>query len=495
MPSVKSLVAWGGHAAFALLAVTVASCTQLDRTAHRSPTNRPNVIVILADDLGYADLGVQGCTDVPTPRIDSLAANGIRFTNGYVSCPVCSPTRAGFMTGRYQQRFGHEFNPGPVALADPKFGLPLTEVTIADRMRALGYATGMVGKWHLGYKPEFHPLHRGFDEFFGFIGGAHNYIDEPGKGDATNPILRGTQPVDEREYTTLAFAREAAAFIDRHAKEPFFLYVPFNAVHAPLQGLDAYRARFASIDDDRRRTYAAMLAAMDDAVGRILDVLRERQLEENTLIVFFSDNGGPTPSTTSRNDPLSGFKGSVLEGGIRIPFIIQWKGHLRAGVVCDVPIISLDICPTAVAAAGGTIPADAHLDGVNLLPYLTGERTDAPHDRLFWRYGHQWAVRVGDWKLLQMGASPALYNLGEDISEKNDLSAKMPDKVNELKAVYDAWNAQLMEPLWQVPRPAATTTSAPSKPQARNLRQRSERRRARQARPGATRPATRTAGE
>src|SRR6266542_2102292 len=196
---------------------------------------KPNILLIVADDLGYAELGVQGNKDIPTPNVDSIARNGVRFTSGYVSCPVCSPTRAGLNTGRYQQRFGHEFNPGPEEAAETQFGLPLTETTLAARMKALGYSTGMVGKWHLGYRPELHPQKRGFDEFFGFLGGAHPYLSNGRKGGA---ILRGTEPVEEREYLTDAFAREALAFIDRHHREPFFLYLPFNAVHAPMQTID-----------------------------------------------------------------------------------------------------------------------------------------------------------------------------------------------------------------------------------------------------------------
>ncbi|MEW6211032.1 MAG: sulfatase-like hydrolase/transferase, partial [Acidobacteriota bacterium] len=331
-----------------------------------TPARRPNILLIVADDLGYADLGVQGCKDIPTPNIDSIARGGVRFTNGYVSCPVCSPTRAGLMTGRYQQRFGHEFNPGPAAQAEEDFGLPLSEVTLAYRLKALGYATGMFGKWHIGYKPEMHPMRRGFDEFFGFLGGAHSYIN-PNERRA-NPILRGNEVISERSYLTEAFAREAVSFIERHHNESFFLYLPFNAVHAPMQATEKYRSRFASITDERRRTFAAMLSAMDDAVGQVLARLRELKLEENTLIFFISDNGGPTLQTTSRNDPLRGYKGQVLEGGIRIPFLIQWKGRVPAGKVYDRPVISLDIHPTALAAAGGKITGELKLDGRNLLP-------------------------------------------------------------------------------------------------------------------------------
>lgn len=428
-----------------LVAAVLMFCSLRIATAAES-ARKPNIIVIVSDDHGYAEIGVQGCQDVPTPRIDSLAKNGVRCTNGYVSCPVCSPTRAGLMTGRYQQRFGHEFNPGPALAADATFGLPLTETTLAERLKSLGYATGMVGKWHLGYRPEFYPTKRGFDEFFGFLGGAHPYLGERRDG---NPIMRGTTPVEEKEYLTDAFGREAVAFIEKHKAEPFFLYLAFNAVHNPLEATEKYLQRFPSLSG-KRRTFAAMLSALDDNVGRVLDKLRELKLEENTLIFFVADNGGPTPNTTSRNDPLRGTKGQVYEGGIRVPFLVQWKGQLPAGKVYEQPVIALDIFPTAVAAAGGNIAPEWKLDGVNLLPYLKGEKMGVPHAALFWRFGEQYAVRQGDWKLLKTprGTKPELYNLAEDIGEKSDLAEKYPDQVKQLSDVYNAWNAQLQPPRW-----------------------------------------------
>ena len=387
-------------------------------------TNRPNILVILADDLGYGELTCQGNPQIPTPQIDSIAKNGIRFTSGYVTCPVCSPTRAGLMTGRYQQRFGFEFLLGRADQAG-SFGLPAAEKTIAEYLKTAGYATGAFGKWHLGYKPQFHPMQRGFEEYFGFLGGAHDYLQANGSGkpDRGNPIMRGTTKVNTITYTTEEFGKEAAAFIENHRDKPWFVYLPFNAVHMPLEAPAKYKQRFASIKDDKRRTFAGMVSAMDDAVGVVLAKLREHKLEDNTLIVFLSDNGGPTGTTTSRNDPLSGGKQHVLEGGIREPFMVQWKGHLPAGKVDDRPIISLDILPTVLAAAGVPAPADAKLDGLNLLPYLTGENTGAPHEALFWRYGGKRAVRMGDWKITDDGDGPKLYNLAKDIAEKHDLRA------------------------------------------------------------------------
>jgi arylsulfatase A-like enzyme len=413
---------------------------------------RPNVILIISDDQGYADVGYQGMKDIPTPNIDALARSGVRFSNGYVSCPVCSPTRAGLMTGRYQQRFGFEFNPGPGGYT-AEFGLPLDETTIADRMKAAGYRTGAVGKWHLGSTEKFSPTRRGFDEFFGFPGGGHDYFRDD--LDGLNPIRRNDTPVAEDEYLTDAFTREAVDFIDRHAAGPFFLYLAYNAVHSPMQASDKYLERFASISDQRRRAHAAMMAAMDDGIGRVLDAVRTRGLEDRTLIFFLADNGGPTVQTTSSNRPLRGVKGQVYEGGIRVPFLVSWKGHLAAGKVYDRPVISLDIFPTALAAAGGAPPQGRRLDGINLLPYLSGEKQGEPHESLCWRFGPQAAIRRGDWKLIRLhGANDEkktfeLYNLAEDVAEEKNLAGEKPDIVNKLTVSLDAWNAELVEPLWR----------------------------------------------
>jgi arylsulfatase A-like enzyme len=411
-------------------------------------SGKPNIVLIVADDLGYGDIGCHGGRQIPTPHIDSLAAHGVRCTSGYVTCPVCSPTRAGLLTGRYQQRFGHEFNPGPPAAAPANFGLPLSEKTLADRLKALGYATGMVGKWHLGFKPEYHPLSRGFDEFFGFLGGAHSYVNA--RADGTNPILRGRETIDEKEYLTDAFTREATAFINRRKDAPFFLYLTFNAVHAPMQAPEKYLARFGGIRNERRRTYAAMLSAMDDGIGQVLDTLRREGLEENTLVFFISDNGGPPQANASRNTPLSGAKGTVMEGGIRVPFLVQWPTKLPQGKVFDAPVVSLDILPTAIAAAGGQIDAGAKLDGVNLLPYLTGENQSPPHDALYWRFGEARAIRSGNWKLVRpVSTSPQLFDLAADVGETKNLAAEKPDVLRDLESRLGKWDAELAKPLWR----------------------------------------------
>lgn len=414
---------------------------------------RPNILLIVGDDMGFADVGFHGCRDIPTPNLDALAASGVRFTSGYVSGPYCSPTRAGLLAGRYQTRFGHEFNP-----SGAKNGLPLSEKTIADRLQSAGYVTGLVGKWHLGANPAMHPQQRGFAEFFGFLGGAHDYFKSAG-------IQRGTAPVTELDYTTDAFGREALAFIERHRQGPWFLYLAFNAVHTPMQATDDRLAKFPQISNLRRRTYDAMMLAMDEAVGRVRQKLVETALETNTLVMFISDNGGPTmPGVTinaSSNDPLRGSKRTTLEGGIRVPFVVSWPGHLKPGVF-DSPAIQLDLPATALAAAGVEIKPEWKLDGVNLLPFLSGEKTGPPHDALYWRLGQQMAVRAGDYKLVRydknadtltgrtgQGVTDAkLYNLASDVGETNDLAAAMPEKAKELQAKWDAWNLGNIKPLW-----------------------------------------------
>jgi arylsulfatase A-like enzyme len=413
---------------------------------------KPNVVIFLADDEGYGELGCQGNKEIPTPNIDSIAAGGIRFTQGYVSGPYCSPTRAGLMTGRYQTRYGHEFNPGPMR-ADT--GLPLTETTMAARLKAIGYATCCVGKWHLGFDAPYRPMNRGFDEFYGTL--------------ANTPFIKPLRFVDSRVspdpieitdpnfYTTDAYAARAVDWIEKHKSGPFFLYLPFNAQHAPLEATPKYLDRFKHIADERRRIFAAMMSAKDDAVGRVLAKLKEIGQEENTIVWYLTDNGGPTMQTTSKNDPLRGYKSTTWEGGVRVPFMVQWKGKLPAGKVYEQPIIQLDILPTCLAAAGTEAAADWRLDGVNLLPYLQGMRSERPHQTFFWRFGEQWAIRHGDFKLVRANdrdaqpprlTGPALFNLASDISEKNDLAASQPEKVAELKGLWDKWNAEQKPPLW-----------------------------------------------
>jgi arylsulfatase A-like enzyme len=411
---------------------------------------RPNVVIILADDLGYADVGFTGGTEIPTPNIDRLAAGGVRFTQGYVSHPFCSPTRAGLLTGRYQQRFGHEHNPR-YDPNDDKSGLPTSERTLADVLSRAGYPTGAVGKWHLGATARFHPNARGFAEYFGFIGGSHNYFSGlPGSGQYTIPLSRNGQPVDEPEYLTEAFAREAVAFILRHRGGPFFLYLAFNAPHGPFQAPPRkYLDRFPALPEGQRRTYAAMVSALDDGVGRVLAALRETNLETRTLVFFLSDNGGRREAVVSSNGTLRGYKEEVFEGGIRVPFVASWPDTLAAGVY-ERPVIALDLWATTVSVAGATPPADRTIDGVDLLPYVLGRQKGSPHERLFWRTGGglTYAIRHGDWKLVKEKGSerPMLFDLARDPGETRDLAAHRPDLLQRLRRAYEAWNAELVPP-------------------------------------------------
>jgi arylsulfatase A-like enzyme len=410
---------------------------------------RPDIVVILADDLGYGDIGVNGCRDIPTPNIDSIAKNGVRCTDGHSNHSFCAPTRAAFLTGRYQQRFGFEYNSGPAASAPENYGLPKSEQTLAERLKEAGYRTGMVGKWHLGFKDGLQPHQRGFDEHYGFLGGSRSYV--PAQN--ADQLIRNGQPVEQPEYTTDTFAEEAVRFITKKDDRPYFLYLAFNAIHGPMQALDRYKSRFPNITDPDRKTCAGMLAALDDGVGRVLAAIREQKAEENTLIVFWSDNGGPTAVNTSSNAPYRGVKGQVLEGGHRVAFLLQWKGKLPAGAVYEKPVAGFDLHATAIAAAGLKPLMDRPMDGVDLVPYLTEQNSGVPHETLAWRQGggDSWAFRKGDWKLLKMPGkdSVELYNLKEDVSESSNLADREVDRVKAMQAAYDAWSAQMQKPAWE----------------------------------------------
>jgi len=451
--------------------------------------DNPNIIVLLADDLGYGELGCQGNEEIPTPHIDSIAANGVRFTNGYVTGPNCSPSRAGFLSGRIPTRFGYENNPIGHRNENPAIGFPTSETTLAETMQDAGYTTGLLGKWHLGGTAAYHPFRHGFEEFFGFMHEGHYFVQPPYEGvttmlrrktlpdgevgrwigkkkliyhkwpsnepdyDADNPIIRGGQPVMETEYLTDALTREAVDFIDRHDDKPFFLYLAYNAVHSPLQGADAYMRKFSHIQDIQRRIFAAMLANMDDSVGAVMKQLRKSGLEENTLVFFLSDNGGPTRELTSSNAPLRGQKGMMYEGGLRVPFMVQWKGTLPKGKVYNHPVTSLDIYATAAANAKATAPEN--IEGVDLIPYLTSKRSDRPHDTLFWRQGNKAGLRHGDLKLVRMGGRKAvgnakweLYDLSKDISEERNLAKANPEHLSELVALWKKMNGEMQEPLF-----------------------------------------------
>jgi arylsulfatase A-like enzyme len=413
---------------------------------------KPNILVIVSDDQGYADAGFNGCKDIPTPNLDALAKSGLRCTSGYVTHPFCSPTRAALMTGRYQQRFGHENNPA-YKPRDASEGLPLTEKLLPSYLATAGMKTGWVGKWHLGATPEHAPWKRGFSESFGFIGGGHHFLDWQQKNEEYNiSLVRDGNPVEVPEHLTTRFGSEASAFIKRHASEPWFLYLAFNAPHTPHQPTPEELAKFSSIQDPQRRMYAAQIGMLDNAIGQILQQLDTTGQRQRTLIFFFSDNGGPLvangPSAPS-NYPLRGGKSQLYEGGVRIPFLISWPGNLPAGRDYDLPVSSLDVFATSLALAGVPMPTDVPHDGVNLIPFLKGETKEAPHPRLFWRVGGgiAHAVRDGNWKLVRSkGKPPELYDLATDIGESKDQSATQPEVVKKLTAELDAWDKELIAP-------------------------------------------------
>jgi len=409
---------------------------------------RLNVVVLLADDLGYRDIGVHGSPVIPTPNIDALAAAGARFTNAYVTGGTCSPSRAALLTGRYQQRVGFEFNTGGRQLThDEGRGLDVSATTIADVLSASGYATGMVGKWHLGTQDRFHPFERGFGEFFGFLIGAHPYFPATvADREPWETILRGTERANETAYLTDAFAREAVAFVDRHQADPFFLYVPFNAVHTPLEATDEYLARFPDVADPDLRAYYAMTSALDDAVGAILAALDRNGLADRTLVVFTNDNGGTI--AIGDNAPLRLGKTTLFEGGVRVPLVVRWPGVTTAATVRDEMVSLLDLFPTILAATDTPVPSDITLDGVELGPTLRGERTDPVHERLFWRSGPNKAVRQGNWKLVQAGEHVWLFDLAADVGETTNLATGHPDVVAELLGALAAWEAELAPPAW-----------------------------------------------
>lgn len=419
-------------------------------TAAPAAAAKPNILLIVSDDHGYADAGFQGSKDIPTPHLDRLAASGTRFTNGYVTHPYCSPTRAALMTGRYQQRFGHERNPFYNPL-DRREGLPMSETLLPARLQPAGYATGWVGKWHLGSAPEFAPQRRGFAETYGFIGGGHRF-----RAWAVNLAVEPMLPIERNgvageipDHLTVAFGREAAAFVRRHRSEPWFLYLAFNAPHNPLEPTPERLARFAAIKDTSRQKYAAQVSLMDDAIGETVQAMRETEQEQRTLVFFFSDNGGPVGINGSDNTPLRGAKGNVYEGGVRVPFVMSWPERLPAGRTDDRPVSSLDVFATALGAAGVAMPTDRRYDSVNLIPYLTGEKKGAPHERLFWRSGPLLAVREGNWKLVRSAtAADELYDLNADVAEAKNLATAQPAVTARLAAALDAWNKELIAPVF-----------------------------------------------
>ncbi len=430
-----------------ILYISLIICTT--QVFGESGSEKPNLILIVADDLGYADLGVHGSKQIPTPNIDRLATEGIIFSNGYVSSSVCSPSRAGLITGKHQASFGFNDNLSPAQAGfDPNYvGLPLTETTIADKLRSLGYVNGLIGKWHLGEKPHFHPLKRGFDEFWGFLGGAHDYFTAKPDGEGMEgPIDCTYKTPGPLNYITDNIGNECVSFIRRHKSDPFFLMASFNAPHSPMQATEEDLSLFTNIKDKLRRTYCAMVYRLDQNVGKIIKTVNEEGLESNTLVVFISDNGGPANSISngSVNAPLRGQKTTVLEGGIRVPFIMKWPAKLTAGKKINEPVSSLDICPTFILAAGGSASEKDNYTGVNIIPFLTDQTDKIPHQTLEWRYTVGTAIREGDWKLIRLpDRLPLLYHLSDDIAEQNDVALQNLVRTKAMLKKLGTWEVHL----------------------------------------------------
>lgn len=421
------------------------SCNPLKEI--KKGASKPNIVIILSDDQGNADASYQRNPPiVSTPSIDKLAFDGVVFTNGYASGYVCAPTRAGLLTGRYQQRFGF------YTASDSRQGMPLSEVTLAERLKQAGYATGVFGKWHLGLSPDYHPCNRGFDEFYGFLGhGAHDYFDLSLMEDPDGyhqAIYRNLTMISDTGYLTDNLAREACAFIKNKANKenPFFLYLPFNAVHTPMQAPEEDIAMF-NTGDHKRDIQLAMLHRMDIGIGKVIETLKAEGVYENTLLFFLSDNGGAKASSAI-NLPLRDFKHSVYEGGLRVPFIVSWPEKFKPSV-CHEPVISLDILPTVLAVIGAELPSDRIYDGRNMLPVINGKLDEPMHQELYFDGNDgYWAVRQGDWKLVYSKKGDLeLYNLDEDLVEQSDLSAIHQDKVKELKAKYEKWRSEMEKPM------------------------------------------------
>lgn len=406
----------------------------------------PNIVLILADDLGYGDLGIHGVQDMETPHIDALFRGGMRFEEAYVTHPTCGPSRAALLTGRHHMRIGFRRNPDHVIPAEPGnlMGLPRDELTLGDLLRNEGYATALIGKWHLGRQKAAHPLNRGFDEYYGFLGSLYRYFD---LGNLPLPysIMRGFEREHEKEYLTHAFAREGIDFIERHKDRPFFLFLSHLAVHTPLMYDDDPNARVSLAGtgdvEENRRMLVNMTENLDRSVGEIMQKLNELGLDETTLVFFLSDNGGPEVTGAYSNKPLRGWKGSVFEGGLRVPLAVRWPGQIEPGSKYEYPISAMDIVATAIHLAGGELPSDREYDSRNLVPVLTGEKQDRLHDRpFFWESLGGRAVRRGDWKLvLREDQVEGLYHIPQDPGEQNDLAAKHPERVSALKELYDRW--------------------------------------------------------
>lgn len=450
--------------------------------APNDSARQPNVVIIMADDLGYTDLGCYQCKDIRTPHIDRLANDGLRFTNAYATGSMCGPSRAGFITGRFQSTFGYYVN--PASPLDPLQGLPANTVTVAGLMQQQGYVTGGVGKWHMGTADHQHPNALGYSDWFGFLGGGLTYypLDHPsyngryktlkrpwGVRDLhhTLPVLHNLQPVAWDQYLTHELTDAGVAFIEKNHAHPFFLFMSYNAPHLELEAPDETIAKYPQssmtkvpgVKPQARSIYAAMVDEMDQGVGHLLASLQQHSLTENTVVWFLSDHGGM--KRTSDNRPLKGAKGSHFEGGLRIPLIVRWPGKVKPGTVSHQPVTTLDLGATSIAMAGGTINK-SELHGVDLTSHIADETSDNPHTALYWRTAaptrrnaatyESGIVREGDFKLMIEGDRISLFNLKDDISETNNVAAAKPQLVQRLYAQWKQWDKSSKPPLWNSSR-------------------------------------------
>ena len=420
----------------------------------------PNVIVIISDDQGYADVGFHGSNEIFTPNIDRIAKNGVVFSEGYVSYAVCSPSRAGLITGRYQNRFGYSRN---ILLApnDSLMGLPLSEQTLPDVLNNVDYKTKAIGKWHLGAHKSLVPEKRGFDEFFGFLIGGHRYFPEDlTLNDLTEArrqmdgyitkIYDNGKRINTKKYLTEELSDNAVKFIEDNSDNPFFLYLSYNAPHTPLQATTKDLERNKHIDIEKRQTYAAMVSSMDDGIGLILDKLEQKNIFENTIVFFFSDNGGVEWYNFSDNGPLRGIKGDFFEGGIRVPFAMQWLNKIKPGTIYDKPIIALDIFATVASAAKAEKYIKNEIDGVNLIPYLSGNKSGLPHEYLYWKNPDKDidVIRDERYKYLRIKNDEYIFDLKNDISEESNIIDLSKPIYDRLKSQFKLWEKDMIDPVF-----------------------------------------------
>lgn len=429
---------WIGLTALASLL----GCYGVIRSTTR-PSQKPNVVVMVIDDAGYADFGFMGCRDLRTPNLDLLAKDGIVFSDGHVTASVCSPSRAGLLTGRYQQRFGYECNEG-----DQYSGLDAGEVTIAQVLQTNGYKTAGFGKWHIGYQKDQQPIPKGFEYFYGFLAGSRSYFYRPDRDDRpgnARAIQENGVQVAFEGYLTDVLAEKASGFIRNNKDHSFFIYWAPNAVHTPMEASPADLALFTG---HPRQRLAAMTHALDRGIGQLISALKEAGVYENTLIFFLSDNGG-AHDNESANYPLKGFKGNKYEAGHRVPFVVSWPAEINGGNAFEGLSSSLDIFPTILDATGSTNGLTKSLDGVSLLPYLTGKRTGNPHEYLFWRKDAAAAMRHNKYKLIRVEElGYRLYDLETDPGEVRDIQTRKATLFSKMTGQLEKWEADLIPPRW-----------------------------------------------